>query len=80
MYNDCFSVNFAYTLNPNAPEGGYPSGAASSLLSNLNWRQWAPWCPELLTFEDPDVLTFTNDTFRVAAMAYLNYLADHMGL
>lgn len=73
-------INFAYTLNPNAPEGGYPTGAASSLLSNLNWRQWAPWCPELLTFEDPDVLTFTNDTFRVAAMAYLNYLADHMGL
>jgi len=79
MYNDS-SVNFAYTLNPNAPEVGYPSGAASSLLSSLNWSQWALWRPELLTFEDPNVLTFTNDTFRAAAMAYLNYLTDQMGL
>ncbi|KAL4072141.1 Alpha/Beta hydrolase protein [Scleroderma citrinum] len=73
-------INFAYTLNPNTPQGGYPSGAASSLLSGLHWQQWSFWCPELLTFEDPNVLTFSNDTFRAKAIAYLNYLSDQMGL
>ncbi|KIM54022.1 hypothetical protein SCLCIDRAFT_137622 [Scleroderma citrinum Foug A] len=73
-------VNFAYALDPNVPQGGYPSGGVSSLLSGLNWQQWTPSCPELLTFEDPDVLTFSNDTFREEAVAYLNYLSDQMGL
>lgn len=73
-------INFAYTLDPNVPAQGYPSGASSSLLSDLNWPRWELWCPELLTFEDPNVLTFTNDTFRTKAIAYLNYLEDQMGL
>ncbi|KIM50674.1 hypothetical protein SCLCIDRAFT_1225184, partial [Scleroderma citrinum Foug A] len=66
-----FSVNFAHVLDPNVPQGGYPSGGAPSLLSGLNWQQWAPFRPELLMFEDPDVLTFS---FREEAVAYLNCL------
>lgn len=73
-------INFAYTLDPNVPAQGYPSGASSSLLSGLYWSQWKLWSPDLLTFEDPNVLTFTKDTFRAKAMAYLNYLEDQMGL
>ncbi|KIM54024.1 hypothetical protein SCLCIDRAFT_1222315 [Scleroderma citrinum Foug A] len=73
-------INFAHALNPNVPQGGYPSGGVSSLLSGLNWQQWTPSCPELLTFEDPDVLTFSNDTFREEAVAYLNCLSDQMGV
>ncbi|KIM54027.1 hypothetical protein SCLCIDRAFT_31424 [Scleroderma citrinum Foug A] len=73
-------INFAYALDPNVPQCGYPSGGVSSLLSGLNWQQWTPSCPELLTFEDPDVLTFSNDTFREEAVAYLNCLSDQMGL
>ncbi|KIM54296.1 hypothetical protein SCLCIDRAFT_1222166 [Scleroderma citrinum Foug A] len=73
-------INFAYALDPNVPQGGYPSGGVSSLLSGLNWQQWTSSCPELLTFEDPDVLTFSNDTFREEAIAYLNCLSDQMAL
>ena len=75
-----FSVNFAHALDPNAPQGGYPLGGVSSLLSGLNWQKWTPSCPELLTLEDPDVLTFSNDTFREEVVAYLNCLSDQMGL
>ncbi|KAI6026036.1 Alpha/Beta hydrolase protein [Pisolithus marmoratus] len=73
-------INFAYTLDPNVPAQGYPSGASSSLLSGLAWPQWKLWSPELLTFEDPNVLTFTRDTFRTKGIAYLNFLEDQMGL
>lgn len=73
-------INFAYTLDPNVPAQGYPPGASSSLLSGLYWSQWKLWSPDLLTFEDPNVLTFTKDTFRAKAVAYLNYLEDQMGL
>ncbi|KAN0094321.1 Alpha/Beta hydrolase fold [Tylopilus felleus] len=73
-------VNFAYTLNPNAPSNGYPSGAASSLLSNVFWPQYYRHSPQLLTFEDPNVLTLTNDTYRAKQFKFLNELQDIMGL
>ncbi|KAG6337021.1 hypothetical protein ID866_2081 [Astraeus odoratus] len=73
-------INFAHTLNPNAPQGGYPPGSTTSLLSGISWPNWKLWDPQLLTFEDPNILTFTNDTFRLKAIAYLNFLSDQMGL
>ncbi|KAF9238913.1 Alpha/Beta hydrolase protein [Melanogaster broomeanus] len=73
-------VNFAYTLDPNVPSPGYPSGAAASLLSNISWPQYHFWSPTLLTFEDPNVLTFSDDTYRAKAMAFLSYMQDKMGL
>ncbi|KAF8836991.1 alpha/beta-hydrolase [Paxillus ammoniavirescens] len=73
-------LNFAYTLNPNVPSHGYPSGAATSLLSNVSWPQYSLWSPNLLTFEDPNVLTFLKDTFRFEAMAFLSWMQDQMDL
>ncbi|KIJ63557.1 hypothetical protein HYDPIDRAFT_113009 [Hydnomerulius pinastri MD-312] len=72
-------LNFAYTLNPNVPPNGYPSGAAPSLLSNVSWAQYHNSRPVLLTLEDPNVLTFTNDTYRREAIAFLSMLQDQMG-
>ena len=80
VYDDCFSVNFAYSLDPNAPQGGYSTQAKASLLSDFNWPRWTTESPELLTFEDPNVLTLSNDTFRERAMEYLSYLTEQMGL
>ncbi|KAH7883016.1 Alpha/Beta hydrolase protein [Phlebopus sp. FC_14] len=73
-------VNFAYTLNPNFPQSGYPSGAALSLLSNTSWPQYCWWRQELLTFEDPNILTFVKDDYRLTPMAFLSYMQDKMGL
>ncbi|KAF8128655.1 Alpha/Beta hydrolase protein [Boletus edulis] len=64
-------VNFAYTLNPNVPTHGYPSGAAPSLLSNISWPQYqAP----------SNVLTFTDDTFRAEAIEFLDEMQERMDL
>ncbi|KAF9224875.1 alpha/beta-hydrolase [Gyrodon lividus] len=73
-------LNFAYNLDPNVPVHGYPSGATSSLLSDISWPQYQLWSPNLLTFEDPDVLTFLQDTFRAEAMAFLSWMQDQMDL
>ncbi|KIK97314.1 hypothetical protein PAXRUDRAFT_766008 [Paxillus rubicundulus Ve08.2h10] len=73
-------LNFAYTFDPNVPSHGYPSGAALSLLSNVSWPQYNFWSPKLLTFEDPNVLTFLKDTFRLEAMAFLSWMQDQMDL
>ena len=78
-YTDHSSVNFACALDPNVPKGGHKP-QAPSLLSGLDWPRWTPDCPELLTFEDPNVLTFSSDTFREKAIAYLTYLSNQMGL
>ncbi|KAF8129906.1 Alpha/Beta hydrolase protein [Boletus edulis] len=72
-------VNFAYTLNPNVPPNGYPFGAAQSLLANIYWPQYHPNNPQLLTFDDPDVLTLTNDTYRAEQCKVLNQIHDLMG-
>ena len=81
MYNNHFSVNFASTLDPNAPGAGHSSGAqVSSPLSGLNLPRWTLDCPDLLTFEDPNVLTISADTFREEAIGYLTYLSNQMGL
>ncbi|KAN0094638.1 Alpha/Beta hydrolase fold [Tylopilus felleus] len=73
-------VNFAYTLDPNVPTDGYPAGAAPSLLSNICWPQYELSSLQLLTFEDPNVLTFTQDTYRTEAMEFLDKLQTQMGL
>ncbi|KAF8550232.1 alpha/beta-hydrolase [Imleria badia] len=73
-------VNFAYNLNPNVPANDYPSGAASSLLSNASWPQYYRHSPQLLTFEDPNVLTLTNDTYRAKQIEFLDEIQDLMGL
>ena len=81
MCNDHSSVNFAYTLDPNVPGAGHSSGArVSSLLSGLNWPRWTLDCPDSLTFEDPDALNVSTDTFREKEMGYLTYLSNQMGL
>ncbi|KAF8431311.1 Alpha/Beta hydrolase protein [Boletus edulis BED1] len=72
-------VNFAYTLNPNVPPNGYPVGAAQSLLANVYWPQYHPHNPQLLTFEDSDVLTLTNDTYRAEQINVLDQVQDLMG-
>ncbi|KIM54010.1 hypothetical protein SCLCIDRAFT_137679 [Scleroderma citrinum Foug A] len=73
-------IYFSYALDPNVSQGGDPSGGASSLLSGLNWNQWTPFCPALLTFEDPNVLTFENDMFPEVVVLYLSCLSDQMAL
>lgn len=73
-------VNFAHALNPNVPPDGYPSGAAPSLLANVCWPQYYCHSPQLLTFEDPDVLTLTNDIHRAEPINVLNEIQDLMGL
>ncbi|KAF8558698.1 alpha/beta-hydrolase [Imleria badia] len=73
-------VNFAYTLDPNVPDDGYPSGAAPSLLSNIRWPSYKLSSPQLLTFEDPNVLTFSDDTFRAEAMKFLDTMQSSMDL
>ncbi|KAH7928880.1 alpha/beta-hydrolase [Leucogyrophana mollusca] len=76
-------INFAYTLNPNAPASGYPAGAASSLLSDMQWPQYrlsGSNPAQLLTFEDPSVLTLSQDNFRSDAINFLNQMQDQMGL
>ncbi|KAF8550231.1 alpha/beta-hydrolase [Imleria badia] len=73
-------VNFAYTLNPNVPPKGYPSGAAPSQLSNVCWPRYHHHRPLLLTFEDPNVLTLTNDTYRAEAIKVLDEIQHRMGL
>ncbi|KAF8125294.1 sterol esterase [Boletus edulis] len=72
-------VNFAYTLNPNVPPNGYPFGATQSLLANVYWPQYHPHNPQLLTFEDSDVLTLTNDTYRAEQINVLDQVQDLMG-
>ena len=73
------SVNFTSTLDPNAPEAVHSSEAQASLLmSDTKWPRWTLDCPELLTFEDPNLLTLSNDTFREEAMAYLTYLSGQV--
>ena len=75
------SVSFTSTLDPNAPEAGHSSEAQTSLLlSDVKWPRWTPDRPELLTFEYPNLLALSNDTFREEAMAYLTYLSNQMGL
>ncbi|KAH7915897.1 Alpha/Beta hydrolase protein [Hygrophoropsis aurantiaca] len=76
-------INFAYTLNPNVPASGYPAGAASSLLADMNWPQYqlsGSNPAQLLTFEDPNVLTLSQDNFRSDAINFLNQIQDQMGL
>ncbi|KAF8452562.1 Alpha/Beta hydrolase protein [Boletus edulis BED1] len=73
-------VNFAYTLNPNVPTHGYPSGAAPSLLSDISWPQYQAPSVQLLTFEDQNVLTFTDDTFRAEAIEFLDEMQERMDL
>ena len=75
------SVNFASTLDPNTPDARHLSEAQASLpISDINWPRWTPDCPELLTFEEPDLLTLSNDTYREEAVAYLTSLSNQMGL
>ena len=47
-------------------------------MSDTKWPRWTLDCPELLTFEDPNLLTLSNDTFREEAMAYLTYLSGQV--
>lgn len=72
-------VNFAYTLDPNAPANGYPSGAAPSMLANVCWPKYYTHTPLLLTFEDPDVLTLTDDTYRAEQFKVLDEIAHRLG-
>ncbi|KAI0942552.1 hypothetical protein AcW1_003149 [Taiwanofungus camphoratus] len=72
------SINFATNLNPNAPPGLAPN---VSILSNINWEQWAsaPTAPPLLTFLDPaPSIGFTSDIYRFAAMNLLASLTLQM--
>jgi len=73
-------VNFAYNLNPNVPPNGYPSGAAPSLLADICWPQYYCHSPQLLSFEEPNVLTLTSDTYRAEQIKLLNEIQDRMGL
>ncbi|TDL14977.1 carotenoid ester lipase precursor [Rickenella mellea] len=61
-------VNFVNTLNPNGPKNSI------SLLSALDWPQWASnsTAPPLLTFLDPaPSISITPDTYRLEAMNVL---------
>ncbi|KAH0831215.1 Alpha/Beta hydrolase protein [Lanmaoa asiatica] len=80
QYVTCLILNFAYTLDPNVPPSGDRSGAAPSLLCNISWPRYQLSSLQLLTFEDPNVLTFTTDTYRAEAMVFLDAMQDQMSL
>jgi len=68
-------INFANTLDPNAPTG---LAHNISYLSNTHWDKWSssPLLPPLLTFLDPaPTLAITHDTYRVDAMSLLTNLS-----
>lgn len=68
-------VNFANSLDPNAPTGLERN---ISYLSNITWDKWnsSPTLPPLLTFLDPaPALAITHDTYRAEAMSLLTNLS-----
>ncbi|GJJ10003.1 hypothetical protein Clacol_004229 [Clathrus columnatus] len=57
-------INFVNTFNPNTVTGN------SGISSLISWPQYGTdlIAPPLLTFTDPDGLSITTDTYRVAGM------------
>jgi acetylcholinesterase len=79
ILNSSFPANFAYRLDPNYNALASNGSTVTSALANVTWSQYSPSSPLMLTFEDPDILTLTPDTYRASQMNLINTLETEFG-